>query len=150
MTQSTFRAAGKVIIWGIVLAAFTVLFFGGEGPEDFAGDRGRIVTVAVLFAAGYAAFFVMLGFSGKRKGPGLNRDERDERFESKAGGIALSIVLAYVYLVSIVLWAVFQDDGSVPAGWMWFLGYSTVFIGMIAHGILTLLLAAGKVGDGEG
>jgi hypothetical protein len=48
------------------------------------------------------------------------------------------------------LWAVFQDDGSVPAGWMWFLGYSTVFIGMIAHGILTLLLAAGKVGDGEG
>jgi hypothetical protein len=65
MTQSTFRAAGKVIIWGIVLAAFTVLFFGGEGPEDFAGDRGRIVTVAVLFAAGYAAFFVMLGFSGR-------------------------------------------------------------------------------------
>lgn len=92
----------------------------------------------------------MMGVTGKKRGGGLNRDERDEMLESRAGGVTLAIILAYVYLLSIAPWAYFQDDGSVPAGWMWFFAYSTVFLGMIVHGILTLLLVAGKVDDGEG
>ncbi len=150
MTQSTQRAKWKIIIWSVILAAFMILFFSSGGPEGFAHDKGRIVTVAILFAAGFVAFFVMMGLTGKKRGSGLNRDERDEMLESRAGGVTLAIILAYVYFLSIALWAYFQDDGSVPAGWMWFLAYSTVFLGMIVHGILTLLLAAGKVGDGEG
>ena len=142
------RAKWKIIIWSIVLAALLVLFFGGGGPGGFAHDRKRIVTVAILFAAGYGAFFVMMGRTKKNREGSLNRDERDENLESRAAGITLAIVLAYVYLLCIVLWAYFQADGSVPAGWMWFLAYSTVFLGMIVHGIFTLLLAAGKVGNG--
>ncbi len=150
MTQSIYRAAGKAIIWSIVLAAFVAIFFGWGGPGSFAHDKGRIVAVAILFGAGFAAFFTMMGLSGKKKGGALARDERDERLESRAGGIALTVVLVYVYILSITLWAIFQESGSVPAGWMWFMGYSTVFIGMISHGLFTLLLASGKVGNGEG
>ncbi len=150
MTQSTYRAAGKMIIWSIVLAVFIALFFGGGGAGGFAHDKSRIVAVAILFAAGYAAFFIMLGLSRKKTGEGLKRDERDERNEGKAAGITLTIILVYVYFLGLALWAAFQGKGSVPAGWMWFLAYSTVFIGMIAHGIFTLLIAAGKVGNGEG
>ena len=150
MTQSTQRAKWKIIIWSVVLVALLVLFFGGGGPGGFAHDRRRIVTVALLFAAGYAAFYSMLGVTRKKREGGLNRDERDEMFESKAAGVTLVIVLAYVYLLCLALWAYFQGDGSVPAGWMWFLAYSTMFLGMILHGIFTLLLAAGKVGNGNG
>jgi hypothetical protein len=150
MTQSTVRAKWKVIIWSVILAAFVVIFFGGGGPDGFASDRGRIVTVAILFGAGYGIFFFMMGATRSGKKGGLARDERDERLESRAGGISLGIILAYVYILSIALWAYFQDGGSVPAGWMWFLGYSTVFLGMIAHGILVLLIASGGVSDGEG
>ena len=150
MTQSTARAAWKAGIWSVVLAVFIALFFGGGGAEGFAHDRARIVAVAVLFAAGYAAFFIMMWLTGKRYGAGLARDERDERLESRAAGTTLTAVLVYVFFIGIILWAVFQDDGSVPAGWMWFLAYSTVFLGMITHGVMVLLLAAGKVGDGEG
>lgn len=150
MTQSTKRAAGKAVIWSLVLAAFIAIFFGWGGPGTFAHDKGRIVAVAILFGAGFAAFFIMMGLTGSTKGGPIIRDERDERHESKAGGIALTVVLVYVYILSIALWAIFQDSGTVPAGWMWFMGYSTVFIGMISHGLFTLLLASGKVGNGEG
>ena len=148
MTQSTERAKWKIIIWSVVLVGLLILFFGGEGPGGFAHDRIRIVTVAILFAAGYGAFFIMLGVTRKKREGALNRDERDEMFESKAAGVTLAIVLTYVYLLCLGLWAYFQDAGSVPAGWMWFLAYSTIFLGMIVHGIFTLLLAAGKVGNG--
>ncbi len=150
MTQSTQRAKWKIIIWSVVLAALLVLFFGGGGPEGFAHDRRRIVTVAILFAAGFGAFFIMMGVTRKQREGGLNRDERDEMFENKAAGVTLGIVLAYVYLACLALWSYFQGEGSVPAGWMWFLAYSTIFLGMIVHGIFTLLFAAGKVGNGEG
>jgi uncharacterized membrane protein YozB (DUF420 family) len=150
MTQSTYRATGKIIIWSIVLAAFMALFFSGSGSAGFAHDKERIVAVAILLAAGYGAFFLMMGLSRKKKGGGLNRDERDERIEGRAAGITLTIVLVYVYFLGIALWALFQDDGSVPAGWLWFLAYSTVLIGMVSHGLFTLLLASGKVGHGEG
>jgi uncharacterized membrane protein len=149
MTQSTVRATWKVIIWSVVLAAFVVLFFGGGGPRGFAHDKGRIVAVAVLFGAGYITLFIMMGLTGRKSERGLKRDERDERLESRAAGITLTVVLVYVYFLGIALWIVFQDSGYVPAGWMWFLAYSTVFIGMIAHGFFTLLLASGKVGNGE-
>jgi hypothetical protein len=92
----------------------------------------------------------MMGLTRIRKEGNLIRDERDDRLESRAAGLALGIILAYVFLLSLALWLRFQDDGSVPAGWMWFLAYSTVFLGMITHGIITLLIASGKVGDGEG
>ena len=150
MTQSTERAKWKIIIWSVVLVALLVLFFGGEGPGGFAHDKRRIVTVAILFAAGYGAFYIMLGVTRKKSEGGLNRDERDDMFENKAAGVTLAIVLAYVYLLCLALWAYFQDAGSVPAGWMWFLAYSTMFLGLIVHGIFTLLLAAGKVGNGKG
>jgi len=150
MTQSTARAAWKAGIWSVLLVIFMALFFSSGGAEGFAHDRARIVAVAVLFAAGYAAFFVMMWLTGRRRGEELLRDERDERLESRAAGITLTAVLIYVFFIGITLWAVFQDDGSVPAGWMWFLAYSTVFIGMIAHGVMVLLLAAGRVGDGKG
>jgi hypothetical protein len=150
MTQSTLRAKWKVTIWSVVLLVFLVLFLGGGGPEGFAHDKGRIVSVAILFGAGYCAFFLMMGMTRIRKEGNLGRDERDDRLESRAAGSALGIILAYVFLLSLALWVRFQDDGSVPAGWMWFLGYSTVFLGMITHGIITLLIASGKVGDGEG
>jgi hypothetical protein len=150
MTQSTERAKWQVMIWSIVLAAFMVLFFCGGGPGGFAHDRARIVAVAILFAAGYGAFYVMLGLTRKKRECRLNRDERDEMLESRAAGVTLAIILAYVYLLCFALWAYFQDGGSVPAGWLWFLAYSTMFLGMIVHGIFILLLAAGKVGYGKG
>ena len=134
----------------MVLAAFIVLFFGFGGAGEFALDKTRRLAVAGLFLAGYASFIAMMFLTGKKRAGGLARDERDERIEGKAGGMTLTIVLFYVFFLGIALWAVFQDEGSVPAGWMWFLAYSTVFLGMISHGVLTLLLASGKVGDGEG
>ena len=150
MTQSTARAAWKAGIWTAILAAFLVLFFGAGGAEGFAHDRGRIVAVAILFLAGYAAFFTMLWFTRSGNRAGTARDERDDMLEGRAGGMSLTVVLVYVYLLGIILWVAFQEKGSVPAGWMWFLAYSTVFLGMISHGVLTLLIAGGKVGDGEG
>jgi threonine/homoserine/homoserine lactone efflux protein len=151
MTQSRSRAAGRLMIWVPVLALFLAVFFGGSGPAGFSHDRGRIVGGAAILAAGYLAFFAMLLATRSRRGnAGPVRDERDDRIESRAAGLTLGVCLAYVFALSIGLWTVFQEEGSVPAGWMWFLAYTTVFLSMIVHAAAVLASRWGGRTDGEG
>jgi hypothetical protein len=151
MTQSTQRAAGRLLIWVPVLVLFLAVFFGGSGPSGFAHDRARIVAGAAILAAGYLSFFVMMIATGSgRKNAGTVRDERDDRIESRSAGLTLSVCLAYVFVVSIGLWTVFQDEGAVPAGWLWFLAYTTIFLSMIVHAAAVLSSGRGGGTDGEG
>lgn len=151
MTQSTRRATGRLLIWVPVLAVFLAVFFGGGGPARYAGDRIRIVAAAAVLAAGYLAFFIMMTATRSRcAGSRPVRDERDDRIESKATAASLGISLAYVFVVSIGLWIVFQEGGSVPTGWMWFLAYTTVILSMIVHAAAVLASGTGSDADGEG
>ena len=68
------------------------------------------------------------------------RDERDDLVAQRASAVAFTLTLIYVYLTSLSLWEVYHDDQFVPVGWMWFLAYTSMFFGMFAHAIATLVL----------
>ena len=138
MTQLKQRAIGTLIIWGVVLALFIPLFFSYGGADGYAMDRTRILCMALLFGAGYLLYFFML-YRTKEK-DGVISDERDDTIVRKATGAAFIITLAYIYFLSITLFEIYRDPGFLPVGWMWFFGYSAIFIGYISNSIAILAM----------
>ncbi|MGD8534223.1 MAG: DUF2178 domain-containing protein [Candidatus Aminicenantes bacterium] len=150
MTQPTKQALFTLIIWGIVTAAFIPIFFSRGGPATYAQDKPRFVFVAILFAAGYLSYFIMM-FLTRTKGrtDKIVKDERDEHIQRRSSGAALILVLIYVFFLCITLYETYRESQCVPVGWMWFLGYTSVFWGYISHSALGLFLHSRMVGRGE-
>ena len=79
----------------------------------------------------------------------MTRDERDDRIARHANGVAFIVALVYVFVLSIGLWEVYHDRELVPVGWIWFLAYTSTFLGMFTHAVATLILDARGIGHGE-
>ena len=148
MTQTRIRATWTLYIWVPVLLLFLAIFFWGAGPAGYAGEKVRHLIVAILFLIGFISYLTMIYRTRLRPG-GPARDERDEAIEWKAQRFAFVAVLVFVYFLSIVLWVIYETPGSVPAGWMWFLGYGTVFFGMISSAVAALALDREMMADAE-
>jgi uncharacterized membrane protein len=131
------------------LFLFLIVFLSGRGPEGYAGESTRHLIVACLFLVGFISYLVMIYRTRLRPG-GPVKDERDQSIEWKSQRIAFVAVISFVYVVSILLWIYYEDREFVPAGWLWFLGYATVFFGMISSAVAALVLDSGTVVHGEG
>lgn len=150
MTQPIKRALFSLIIWGIVTVIFIPVFFSGGGPAAYVQDKLKFVLVAVLFGTGYIFYFLMMYLTGKRSGKGrIVRDERDEHIQRHSSGTALILVLAYVFISCITLYEIYRESECVPVGWMWYLGYTTVFWGYITHSAAALVLHSRMMSHGE-
>ena len=71
-------------------------------------------------------------------------DERDMLISRKASELTLIIVMGYIFLTCIILYTIYEKTNSVPAGWMWFIGYTCIFIGYIANSAISLILYRSK------
>jgi hypothetical protein len=150
MTQARKRAVFTFLIWGSVMAAFSVIFFLGEGPERYALERWRRLAGAAIIAGGYILYILMNFLTRTRPGGDVDRDERDEGIRMRANAVAFVVVLVYVFALSIFLWERHQDGGFVPVGWMWFLAYSTSFAAFISSSVIALILESKASGHGQG
>ncbi len=140
MTQAKLRALWTLIIWSAVVIVFFPLFFlAGGGVSGYAADSNRIALTAALFASGWIAYFVMLARTRAPRGR-VEADERDEQISWRSNGVALTVVVIYMYGLAIALWVVYQEAGVAPTGWMWFLAYSSIFCAYIVHAVTTLIL----------
>jgi len=142
MTRSKKRAQAGLLICGLVLISFTLIFFSRGGAETYINDTFRKAASASLFGAGYLIYFSMI--LRTRQTP---CDERDEAVSTRAGLSALTVVLVYTYILSISLYEIYRNAGSLPVSWMWFIGYSNSFVGPVAHSISTLILHRGAGND---
>jgi uncharacterized membrane protein len=149
MTQLKKRALYTIAIWGALMLPFVILFFAGGGPERYLDERWRRVLVGGTIAAAFLLYAVMLYFTRKRPGE-IASDERDIAIRGKANEIAFTVVLLYVFLVSIALFEHYRPGGSVPAGWMWFLAYSTVFSAYVTSSACILVMESRSAARGKG
>jgi hypothetical protein len=141
MSQQRKRAYLTLVIWSIVAAGFAALFFFRGGPDTFYDQDERVILNAGFILAGWVAYGLMLYLTrAKSGGPTVIRDERDEAVGARANAVALVIVLMYVFLTCIVIKEAYGTRGSVPLAWMWFLAYSSVFVGFVSASLLTLIL----------
>ena len=147
MTQSKKRALGTLIIWGIVMSALIAIFFSRGGPSTYIDDTMKKATIAGFFAAGYLSYGIMMFLTRvKSDGPHVSSDERDERIGRRASLVGLIVVLVFVFFTCITLYEHYHDDGLVPVGWMWFLGYASVFVAYISVSVAALVLHAKRIG----
>lgn len=145
------RAFLTLIIWACVAAAFSALFFARGGPDKFYEEDERVLLNAGFIAAGWAAYGLMILLTrAKPDRRAVARDERDDIIAGRANTSALVIVLLYVFLACIIIKEAYGSRGSVPLGWMWFLAYSSVFIGFVSASLMTLILDAGMSRHGQG
>ena len=150
MTQARKRAVFTFLIWGAVMAAFSIIFFHGGGPEQYAVEKWRRIAGGVIIAFGYLSYGMMLFLTRIRPGAQtIGKDERDEDLGRRANAIAFVVVLVYVFALSIYLWESHQDSGAVPVGWMWFLAYSTSFAAFISTSLIALILESRNIRHGQ-
>ena len=141
ITQTKIRARFGLGIWGLVAAAFGLVFFLGGGAASYADDSIRMLIAAVIIAAGFIGYCSMLYLTREKSNDkALIRDERDLEIARQANEIALVAVLVFVFSVCIALFLSYETAGSLPIGWMWFLAYITACFGMLAQSVATLVL----------
>jgi hypothetical protein len=149
MSQQKKRAIFTFLIWGSIMAAFSAIFFLWGGPERYVLEKWRHVAGAVIIAGGYMLYLIMNFLTRTRPGGEVGRDERDEGIRNRANSIAFVVVLVYVFALAIFLWERYQGVGFVPAGWMWFLAYSTSFAAFISSSVIALILESKASGYGQ-
>ncbi len=150
MTQARKRAVFTFLIWGLVMAAFFVIFFLGGGAEGYHMERWRRISGAAIIVFGYLSYWLMLFLTRTRGGTlGVASDERDEDIRRRASATAFIIVLIYVFALSIFLWESHQESGFVPVGWMWFLAYSVSFAAFISSSVIALILESKASVNGQ-
>lgn len=141
MNKAQIRSIYSLAIWGTVALVFCGGFFLWGGPEGFAGDSLRIIITALGFGFGYLGYILMLKLTRKKSSAtAMLQDERDHEIARRANGTTLVSVLVFIYILSMVLFNMFQGLGVLPVGWLWFLAYFTSCFGYIVHAVTTLFL----------
>jgi hypothetical protein len=151
MTRLQKRSLFDLIISAVFLTGLMVAFFSGGGAETYVQDTTRKIIVAVLLGLGYLFLFLVLFLLRlKSKDKTIYMDERDERIARQAMGTAFTVFAIYVFLMCISLYEGYNKSEVMPVGWMWFLAYSSGFIGILSRSIATLILYKRMSGHGEG
>jgi len=148
MSQTRLRAWLAAVIWTLAGAGFFATFFSGGGPSGLATDTMRHVAGAGALAFGFGGYWLMLWFTRQRKGAPPVADERDAETAARANQVTLVVVLVGVFTVAIGLWIVYEAEGMVPVGWMWFLAYGSAILAFVTSAVVTLILD-GRTGGGH-
>lgn len=155
MTQLKLRAAWSLIIWSLVMVGICIVFFSQGGADTFLDGERRVTLTRAFITVGFALYFISLVLTTKRrlKMKEMIKDERDELIEKKALTTGFYVVIAYVFMFSVSLYAfykVFSDSILMPVGWVWFLGLSSLIVGHITIAASTLILNGRMSGYGQG
>lgn len=143
------RQAGfGLIFWTLGASLFLVLFFSGGGPSSFGEDSSRVTLTSLAYGIGFLIhFFLMWKFRSRKIGEYIVKDEWDDEVAQKANGVALIVLLLFVYLTGVALWEGYRDSLLVPVGWVWFIAYFSVMVGFISHAIATLVIDSSRESD---
>jgi len=136
------------LIWCLAGLGFILTFFTGGGPGTFPEDSGRHLLGAVFMALGFGGHGLAWWLTRQRKGDPPLTDERDFQVAARASQATLVVVLMVIFGFLIGLWVAFENEGSVPAGWMWFLAYGEAVLAYVTSGVATLILDGRTGGHG--
>ena len=134
------RAWIGIVLWfsaGLVLVAAMTT---GGGIDAFDDHSGRVLITAVAYGVALAfQFVVWMRYRKNVRNGVIERDEMDVEIDKKANGVALIVLLVYVYATCVACWEWYRSDGVVPVGVLYFLGYSAIIVGFLAHGVSALI-----------
>ncbi|OQX93699.1 MAG: hypothetical protein B6I17_02010 [Tenericutes bacterium 4572_104] len=115
-------------LWSVVLIIFLGLFFIASKPSEWSANSNIKFISGIVFGVGYILFFVI-----QLKGKNNTKNEKDKLIQYKSTSLTLVIILMYVFIFTMLIYIVYENDVLMPISWMWFLGYSTVFLTYIVN-----------------
>jgi len=115
-------------LWSIVLVIFLSLYIVGSGPNEWGTNSNIRFMTVIVFGVGYLAFSII-----QLRGRKFKKDEREYLIELKSIKATMTSILMYVYFFGIVIYAFYENSVLMPASWMWFLAYTTVFLSYIIN-----------------
>jgi|LGOV01.1.fsa_nt_gb hypothetical protein len=121
MNVSYKRSLLTAIMFGLFFF-FIVIYFIIIGPDAFLENSIHFAINAIVVAVTLISFAIMLLLTNRRKNI---VDERDKNIQIKASSTGLMLTSMYVFILSIVLFIIYRNDGFINVTWMWFLAYST-------------------------
>ena len=144
MGQTRLRAWLAAVIWTVAGIGFGLTFFFRGGPRELATDSMGHLAGAGFLGFGFVAYWLALYLTRQRKGRPPVSDERDLQVLAQANQVTLIVVMVGIYSFTIGLWTVYEAEGQVPVGWMWFLAYGSAILAFVTSAVTTLIL------DGRG
>ena len=151
MSQTRKRAWLATVVWSLSAVGFCLAFFSGGGADEFDTDSLRHLLAALAIALGFVAYWIVLWLTRQRKGRPdavVMADERDLQVMARAGQATLVVLILGIFLLTVTLWTVYESEGVVAVGWMWFLAYGAVYLTLITHAAATLVMDARSAGHG--
>ena len=120
----------SVVIWIMILLAFIVGFVFYDSDEKWIELVGVRLAYNVLAGIGILFYIIGLFIHKKRQ-----VDERTNRILRKSSTTTLTAVMIYVFLISLSLYDLHQSTGTITVSWLWFIGYTTVFMTLIINSV---------------
>ena len=121
MTITYKRALITTTIFGFLFLFLTVYFII-VGPQAFLDNKVHFVVNSIALALSMIGYALTMIITNKVKAV---IDERDYFVQKKSFGVGLVLTLLYVFSLSIILFIINQNTGSINVTWLWFIGYST-------------------------
>lgn len=129
----------QVCTWGLVGIGMGFIFATSSVTSTWGDNAIRTVLLALLFFLGFGVDFA-LRMIEKSKKRGFRRDERDMAIQGRAMSIGFVCLVIYIFLVAVILYTYYEDMGTVPIGWVWFMAYSTIVVANLSAGISSLII----------
>lgn len=144
MSSSHKRAVANTIFWGIAMIGFLACAFAADGPGGLVHQAPRRLFAAAFLAIGILASLVFRYLTRVREDdPTTLVDERDDTIARRAAVGAFAVTALFVFLICIGLDDHFQEVGSVPVGWVWFVAYTSWILAYFVQAVVSLVLYVG-------
>jgi len=137
MSSQMKYSLSNLIIWSIVTVLFSGVFLNGNTIANWGDNSTKTIMLAILFGIGYIGQFTLLIIFRKRKNT-ITKDERDEFILNKAMARSFIVTLLYVFIVAISLYTYYEESGSVPVAWIWFIAYSLILVANLTASSLSI------------
>ena len=138
------RVLIQALIWSVAAAGFLSFSFAGDGPAWLIKHSPRRNAAAGFVGGALALHMTVRYFTRNRKdAPEPLVDERDEEINRKSSEIALGLTVAGVFLGAVALNDAFAEPGAVPAGWLWFLAWSTMLLSHLSQALTAVVMYSG-------
>ena len=115
------------IAWGLISVCMIVIFSLPNTISNWGENPIKTVVLSALFLLGFLTN-LFLRLYEKSKKHGFKKDERDKKIQADAIFKSLSILLVYIFLLCVALYLFYENTGTMPIGWVWFIAYSQIAV----------------------
>jgi len=136
MNEKKEKALIISIAFGFVFF-FLIIYFTMVGPLEFQTGSQHIAISSFVILLVMLTLMTYLFVTRKRNAV---FDERDQLIQKQASMIGLSLTSMFVFVLSIMIFALNRDRGVVEVSWFWFIGYTTFAFSYFITSTITVYL----------